>query len=206
MDLIKRKRQVYLESQTKGFLVEDVTRNLFRNAKAFNTKDRPKAFDPMSFSPGKMEVEAASELVAYFNRISAEFHPLEPADILRTQHGSLPIFPPYHLEGRIRGFKKPKLMAMGEIFPALCLIDRYCPLLAIPLTSTYNEITTTNIWLASWKQEYVTILPKYRIPVALGDLCNISSTMLPSEVYKSFILNWLSTKVKCKPNQYGDMN
>ena len=37
----------------------------------------------------------------------------------------------------------------------------------------------------------------------MGDLRNISCTMLPSKIYESYVLNWLSTEVACKPNQYG---
>ena len=65
--LIHDRRLVYLDSQKECLLVEDATRNFFRNVKAFKTKDRPKAFDPMSLfgrsamarsmkSPGKIKV------------------------------------------------------------------------------------------------------------------------------------------------------
>ena len=37
----------------------------------------------------------------------------------------------------------------------------------------------------------------------MGDLRNISCPMLPSKIYESFVLNWLSTEVSCKRNQYG---
>ena len=47
------------------------------------------------------------------------------------------------------------------------------------------------------------MIPKCRNPSGLGDLRNISCTMLPSKIYESFVLNWLSTEVTCKTNQYG---
>ena len=121
-----------MDSQKECLLVEDATRNFFRNVKAFKTKDRPKAFDPMSLFPGKSKEHIAKELAGFFNRISAEFEPLEPADIPRTHHRSLPVLQPYQVEGRIRAFKKPKSMVKGDIFPVL--FDRYATLLAIPLT------------------------------------------------------------------------
>ena len=37
----------------------------------------------------------------------------------------------------------------------------------------------------------------------MGDLRNISCTVLPSKIFESFVLNWLSSKVTCKRNQYG---
>ena len=181
--------------------MEDATRNFFRNVKAFKTKDRPKQFDPMSLFPGKNEEEVAKELASYFNRMSAEFQPLEPKDIPRTHHRKLPTLEPYQVEGRIRAFKKPKSMVKGDIFPVL--FDKFATLLAIPLTDIYNEITRTQIWPLVWKQEFVTVIPKCRTPEGMGDLRNISCTMLASKIYESFVLNWLATEVSCKDNQYG---
>ena len=200
-DLINRRRAVYLESQKDCLLVEDAMRNFFRNVKAFKSKERPKAFDPLELFPGSSEEEVAEELAGYFNRISSEFQPLEPTDIPRTHSRKLPVLMPYQVEGRIRSFKKPKSMVKGDIFPVL--MDKFCTLLAIPLTSIYNEITRTQVWPLIWKQEYVTVIPKCRNPSALGELRNISCTMLASKIYESFILNWLSLEVRCKPNQYG---
>ena len=117
--MIRDRRRIYLDSQKECLLVEDATRNFFRNVKAFKTKDRPKAFDPMSLFPGKTEAEVASELAGFFNRISSEFQPLEPHEIPRTHHRALPTLQPYQVEGRIRAFKKPKSMVKGDIFPVL---------------------------------------------------------------------------------------
>ena len=80
-------------------------------------------------------------------------------------------------------------MVKGDIFSAL--MEQFCTLLAIPLTSIYNEIANTHIWPAIWKKEYVTVIPKCRTPTSMGDLRNISCTMLPSKIYESFVLNWL---------------
>ena len=59
------------------------------------------------------------------------------------------------------------------------------------------------MWPSIWKQEFVTVIPKCRNPAGVGDLRNISGTMLPSKIFESFILNWLATEVSCKNNQYG---
>ena len=200
-ELIKARRLVYLDSQKECLLVEDAVRNFFRNVKAFKTKDRPKAFDPMTLFPGKTEAEVAAELAGYFNRISSEFQPLEPADIPRTHSRKIPDLKPYQVEGRIQAFKKPKSMVWGDIFPVL--FDKYATLLAIPLTDIYNEISRSLVWPRIWKQEFVTVIPKCRNPTGVGDLRNISCTMLPSKIYESFVLNWLASEVKCKNNQYG---
>ena len=92
-------------------------------------------------------------------------------------------------------------MVCGDIFPVL--FDKYATLLAIPLTEIYNEITKSQVWPVIWKQEFVTVIPKCRNPESMGDLRNISCTMLPSKIYESFVLNWLAVEVSCKKNQYG---
>ena len=182
-ELIRTRRATYLDSQKCSLLVDDARRNFFRNVKAFKSKERPRPFDPMDLFPGKSEAEVAAELAAYFNRISSEFHPLEPGDIPRTHERGLPTLHPYQVEGRIHAFKKPKSMVKGDIFPGL--MDRYATLLAIPLTHIYNEITVTQIWPTIWKQEFVTVIPKCRSPTGLGDLRNISCTMLASKIYEN---------------------
>ena len=48
------------------------------------------------------------------------------------------------MAGRIRHFKKPKLMVRGDIFPAL--FNKFGDFLALPLCSIYNEITDTKVW------------------------------------------------------------
>lgn len=80
-DLIKRRRDIYLGSQKDCLLVDNARRNFFRNVKAFQSKERPKSFDPMELFPGKGAQDRAEELAAYFNRISLEFQPLEPSEI-----------------------------------------------------------------------------------------------------------------------------
>ena len=151
--------------------------------------------------PGKNDNEVANELASFFNRISQEFDPLEPSQIPRSHNRELPILQAYEVAARIKSFKKPRSMVRGDIFPSL--MDRYGDLLAVPLSDIYNEITRTFIWPRCWKQEFVTVIPKCRNPAGIGDLRNISCTMLPSKVYESFVLDWLSQEVKCKGNQYG---
>ena len=114
---IKKKRDTYLESQRNVLLVDDARRNYFRNVKAFKSKDRPRPFDVRSIFPGKSDAEVADALAIYFNRISSEFEPLEPADIPRTYSRNLPKLAPFMVAGRIRAFKKPKSMVKGDIFP-----------------------------------------------------------------------------------------
>ena len=199
--VIKNRRETYLQSQRDCLLVEDARRNFFRNVKAFQAKERPRQFDVRSLFPGKSDAQVADSLAAFFNRISQEFQPLEPKDIPRTHDRDIPMLHPFQVEGRIRAFKKPKSMVKGDIFPSL--MGKFAGLLAVPLADIFNSISTTKVWPTVWKQEFVTVIPKCRTPASMGDLRNISCTMLPSKIYESYVLNWLSEEVTCKNNQYG---
>ena len=92
-------------------------------------------------------------------------------------------------------------MVKGDIFPEL--VTKYADLLAVPLTAIYNDISETKIWPKIWKNESVTIIPKTRTPTEIGQLRNISCTMLASKVYESFVLGWTLGQVKLKDNQFG---
>ena len=182
-------------------LVDDARRNFFRNVKALQTRDRPKPFNVRSLFPGRTDEEVAESLAEFFNKISSEFQPLEPADIPRTHRRVLPNLQPFEVADRIRVFKKPKSMVIGDIFSAL--MHKFAVLLAVPLVSIYNEITRTAVWPLVWKKEFVTVIPNCRSPAGLSDLRNISCTMLASKIYESYILDWLKIEVTCKDNQYG---
>ena len=80
---------------------------------------------------------------------------------------------------------------------------QFSDFLAIPLTAIYNDILQTYIWPTCWKREFVTVIPKKQNPEAIGDLRNISCTLLASKVFESFVLDKLKTEVKLRPNQYG---
>ena len=103
---------MYLQSQKDCLRVEDVSRNFFRNVKAFQAKEKPKAFNPMSLFPGKTEREVAYELAAFFNRISSEFQPLKPADIPRTHDRQLPVLAPSN-GGTHQGVQEAKIDGNG---------------------------------------------------------------------------------------------
>ena len=52
-------------------------------------------------------------------------------------------------------------------------------------------------------KEFVTTIPKKSNPEGLGDLRNISCTMLASKIFESFILDTLKREVGLRTNQYG---
>ena len=201
MALLKRRMKVYQDSQREVLLASDGHRSFFKNAKSYMTKEKPRPFDVTSMFPGKSDSEVAEILSVYFNTISQEFSPLEPSDIPTTYPQSIPRLAMHEVAARLKSFRKPKSMVTGDLFPSL--VTRFADILAIPLTSVYNEVTRTKIWPQSWKEESVTVIPKTRIPAGLGQLRNISCTKLVSKVYESFVLGWLGAQVKVKTNQFG---
>ena len=65
----------------------------------------------------------------------------------------------------------------------------------------FNEITTSQIWPATWKTEFVTAIPKKSSPEGIQDLRNISCTALVSKLYESYVLEWLKGEIRLKTKQ-----
>ena len=198
--LIEKRKRVYHESQKKALLAPDADDNFYKNTKNYMSHERPRPFDVMDMYPGQEEQQVAEKLPAHFNEISNEFVPLSRGDCPITFDHDMPILEPYQVAGRLRAFKKPKSMVRGDIF--LDLVTNYADLLVIPLTYIYNDITRTKTWPRIWKEEFVTIIPKTTTPTEIGQLRNISCTMLASKV-ESYILEWAAKWAKLKSNQYG---
>ena len=189
-------------TQKEHLLADDANRNFFRHIKSFSRLEKPRQFDVRGlFDEGKKDCEIAEDLADYFIKVSREFDPLEPEHPPITRDVGLPGLQNFEVAARIRKFRKPKSMVPGDIFPAL--VTELADLFAIPLTDIYNEITSTKIWPAAWKKEFVTVIPKIPAPLSLSDLRNISCTMLSSKIYESYVLDWLKNEVKLRQNQYG---
>ena len=150
---------------------------------------------------GKSDSEVAEDLADYFNAVSLEFDALTPDQIPCTFPAGLPTLQKFEVAARVRKFKKPHSMVPGDIFPSL--MTKFADFLAIPLTDIYNEISSTYVWPICWKKEFVTVIPKKSSPQELGDLRNISCTLLSSKMYESYILDWLKREVSLRSNQYG---
>ena len=65
------------------------------------------------------------------------------------------------------------------------------------------KLAEQNAGLSAIKKEFETIIPKKPNPEGLGDLRNISCTMLASKMYETYVLDWLKQEVKLRRNQYG---
>ena len=201
-DLIKKRCKKFQEIQKKQLLAKDGDRVFYKQTKNYLSKQRPKPFDLLDMFPGQTEADVAEKLAGHFNTISNEFTPLDPTkDIPITGSKPLKTLEPYEVAARLKRFKKPKSMVRGDIFPEL--VTKYADFLAVPLTAIYNDISSTKQWPRIWKEESVTIIPKTRNPTEIGQLRNISCTMLASKIFESFVLEWTLEQVKLKDNQFG---
>ena len=194
-------QQIFLQNQREKIVGSSASANFFKNVRAFKSVDKPKDFNICDIRPGKSEREVAEEAAAFFNKISAEFEPLEPKDIPSTYHRELPLLSPADVEKMLKDAKKTGSMVVGDIFPKL--INRSAPFLAWPLSFIYNQITRTYLWPIHWKREFVTIIPKKTSPADFSDLRNISCTLFFSKVYEQFVLKCLQEETTMKNNQYG---
>ena len=142
--IVKKRKEVYEKSQKLVLLEKDAERHFFKNCKNYQAKERPQPFDVRTLLPDMGDMEVAEKLADFFNKISAEFTPLEPQDIPQSHRRGLPTLEPFQVAGRLKVFKKPKSMVQGDVFPVL--VTKFADLLAIPLTDIYNCITTTKVW------------------------------------------------------------
>ena len=189
--------------QKDHFLAKDANRNFFKHVKNFSKYERPEQFDvrQMSQVEGKSEEETAELLADFFNKVSREFDPLQPADIPCGRPLGGRTLAKHEMAARLKKMRKPKSMVPGDIYPQL--VTTFSDFLAIPLTDIYNEILRLYVWPTAWKKEFVTVIPKKTSPQDFGDLRNISCTLLASKVFESFVLDDLKVEVKLKRNQYG---
>ena len=198
---LSRGQQTFLQNQRSKLTGPDASKNFFKNIRAFKGVDKPKEFNICDLRPGKPEGEVAEEAASFFNRISAEFEPLEPSDIPSTYHRDLPLLSPADVEKMLKDAKKSGSMVKGDIFPKM--INRCSPYLAWPLSYIYNLITRSYLWPIHWKREFVTIIPKKTTPGDFSDMRNISCTLFISKVYEQFVLRCLQEETSLKDNQFG---
>ena len=199
--IIYDRKKVYLSEQKRDILADDANRNFFKHVRNFSRLEKPKIFDVRTLLPGKTDEEVAEILADYFNKVSQEFDPLLPEHIPVTAGRRLPELQCWEVAKRIKSFRKPKSTVPGDVFPGL--VTKLADFFAIPLTTIYNRITETKVWPRCWKKEFVTIIPKKTNPESLGDLRNISCTMLASKMYESYMLDWMKEEVQLRRNQYG---
>ena len=196
-----RRSESYLERQTENLTKPEADKQFHRYVKNYKSGERPKTFNVRELLPDRSDREVAEEISRYFNEISQEFEPLQPHQVPTTYEKHLPLLSSVDVVGRIKKQKKPNSMVVGDIFPKL--LNSCAEALAYPLALIYNEIILCKVWPIAWKKEYVTVIPKKRMPEGLKDLRNISCTRFFSKVFESYMLQNILEEIEIKSNQFG---
>ena len=198
---LEKRKEKFLQKQRDSLLGPEADKQFYKNVSAFKTADKPKSFNVRDLRPGKSDQEVADEVASYFNKISNEFSPLQPHEIPATYHRDLPLLSPILVEGRLKKCRKPSSMVNGDIFPKM--VNACAPYLAAPLCDIYNCILTSYVWPLGWKREYVSTIPKKKLPSDFADLRNISCTLLFSKVFEAYVLQCAMEEITLKGNQFG---
>ena len=199
---IKNRQRGFSDNQREPLLAEDAIRNFYKHVKNFSKYEKPEQFDIRKVvGEEKSDQEISESLADYFIKVSREFTPLQPSEIPAVRPAGGRKLTMYEVAARLKKMRKPKSMVPGDIYPQL--VTNFSDFFAIPLTAIYNEILNSYVWPCCWKKEFVTVIPKKPSPQGLGDLRNISCTLLASKVFESFVLDGLKLEVKLRPNQYG---
>ena len=104
---------------------------------------------------------------------------------------------------RLKEAKKPKSKVSGDLFPQL--VEKFCDLLAIPLTKIFNLIMWTYHWPSQWKLETVTVIPKNNAAASYEECRNLSCTPLFSKICETYMMERINSEVKIDPKQYGGL-
>ena len=164
--------------------------------------EAPKSFNIRSLQPDMSAFELANDVAEYFNAITNKYVPLEEKNANQPDEGSdTPQVMHHEVASRLKGFKKPKSMISGDIFPDL--ITKFSDIIAIPMTDLINCALMTKKWPEMWKEETMIIIPKCPAPQSYADLRNLSCTPLLSKVLESFVIDKLKEEIKEDLDQYG---
>ena len=199
--LYRERAKNYLKIQREKLTGPEASKNFFKHVKAYSSKEKPKAFEVTDLFPDLNEAQTAEALAEHFSSIGGPQAPLKPEDVPTSYDKPRPVLDPYTVMQKLKTMKKPKSTVRGDIFPAL--VNRAAGALAFPLANIYNDISQGGNWPKIWKVESVTPIPKKSIPESVNDIRNISCTQLFSKTYESFVLNWLSSEIELRTNQYG---
>ena len=130
--LIRERREKYMNNKRIQLTADDANRSFFRLIKSFNTPEKPQNFDVRSLRPGLSDAQVSEELADFFNRISAEFDPLNDGDVPCAKPRKLDWVKTHEVASRIKHFRKPKSMVQGDVFPAT--VTKFSDFFAIPLS------------------------------------------------------------------------
>ena len=200
-DYLAARRDIFLQRQRDNLTSPDAAKQFHKNVRSYKAYDKPKEFNVRDLRPGVPDQEVADEVAGYFNRISQEFEPLRPNEIPSTYYRHIPLITPEKVELMLKKCRKTGSMVRGDVFPKLLVPCSAA--LSIPLTDIYNCMLNTYEWPDMWKREYVTTIPKKKLPSDFSDLRNISCTLMVSKLFEAYVLSVAMEEITLKSNQYG---
>ena len=143
--------------------------------------------------------EICQEVLNFYSGISnAEAPPLPP--VARVP-GGLGDFSLERTADILRSSKKTDSTVKGDPLPHL--IRNFAAEFAVPVREVYNKINDTGRWPASWKTEYLTVIPKVPNPSGLHECRNISCTSAFSKILEGQVLHQLRSEIAPDESQYG---
>ena len=202
-EAVNKAKKAYLAREEEKLTQPGSNRLAYRAIQNLRSHDKPKTWDIKSLNPKLSDEELSEELAEFFNSISSEFEPLTNHDLPEPDNQPMDWLQPHEVSSRLKGFKKPRSMVDGDIYPPL--INDCHDLLAVPLTKIYNLIKARAIWPRKWKKETVTVIPKSETATEYGECRNLSCTPLFSKVMESFLMDAMNKEVKIDQSQYGGL-
>ena len=198
-EILYEEKKAYLEKMTNLKVPNGSSSRFFQAVKSLSHREAPTRWKIQSMFPGEPDQMIAEKVAQFFNKISAEYDPIGPANSEDTACFRIP--EKYKIAARLRKMKKPKGLLFADIDPRLN--DLFSDIIAEPLHSIYEEIARTGVWPECWKAEQVTVIPKNARPGEMSELRNLSCTPLYSKLLESFVLEELKEHVKLSSAQYG---
>lgn len=200
--LILQAKERFFGGVTRRLVESKNTREYFRAVAALSKIEgtERKEWSIYELFPDKNDKDIAEHVAEFFNKISAEYQPLQSSEAAPLD--CTIICPPLHeISSRLKYCRKPKSRVPGDIPPEL--VKKYHDLLAIPLGYVFRDSFKNSSWPSLWKKETVTVIPKVPRPSGLGELRNLSCTPLFSKVMEFFILKQLQMETKLRASQFG---
>lgn len=198
----KNKKKDYVQKIGEKLKEEGSSQLPYTTIKQLKSADQPTRWDVRDLNPDMTDEELANDLSRFFNGISDEFSPLTEDDIPQAHSRVRSQILPHEISARLRTCKKPKSMLDGDIFPSL--VSDNCDILAIPLTSIYNNTIDSGKWPSPWKEEITTIIPKCNAASTYryGECRNLSYTPLFSKVLETFMMDRINEETRVDPTQF----
>ena len=198
--IIKR-RKSYFNKKKREKMLEATSKTFHKSVRSFVSDEKAKQWSPMQMFPKLSPQQVAERCADFFNGISAEYDPLDEAQIPITFDTDQIKITPKIVQQEIKKGKKPKARVRGDLFVTALVqnIDTLAPV----ISQIYNQCVNTGEWPKAWLVEHVTVIPKGNIPEEPAKCRNISCTNFLSKVLERLVLNYAKKQVSPKLNQFG---